>query len=115
MNYIEEHNDSNYLRRHDQTLINYFFHDNFGLLHPKFHMWPFNDTNHLLKDFRFLKITYNKTDFIFGYYHAYIIHYPGLFKYKESLKNSNYYYRLYSEYLVKATNYKNNIKIFNYF
>jgi len=108
MKYIEEHNDSKYLYRHDQTLINYFFHDNVGILHPKFHMWPFNDENHLFQQFRNLKIPYNKEDLLNGFYHAYIVHYPGVFKYKESKINSSNYYRLYSEYLAKAINYKNN-------
>ena len=71
-------------------------------------MWPFNDENHLFQQFRNLKIPYNKEDLLNGFYHAYIVHYPGVFKYKESKIDSSNYYRLYSEYLAKAINYKNN-------
>ena len=112
MKYIQEHNNNKYLHRHDQTLINYICHDKIGILHPKFHMWPFKDENHLFKDHIKLRIPYKKEDLVFGYYNAYIIHFPGGLKYRESLKNSTYYYKRYSEYLTKAVNYrKNNTKI----
>lgn len=108
MKYIEEYNNEKYLFRHDQTLINYICHDKIGILHPKFHMWPFKDENHLLKDHAKLRIPYKKEDLLNGYYNAYIVHFPGGLKYKESLKNSTYYYKRFSEYLNKAVNYKNN-------
>ena len=108
MKYIQEHNNNKYLHRHDQTLINYICHDKIGILHPKFHMWPFKDENHLLKDHIKLRIPYKKEDLLNGYYNAYIIHFPGGLKYRESLKNSTYYYKRYTEYLIKAENYRKN-------
>jgi lipopolysaccharide biosynthesis glycosyltransferase len=62
LDYIKNHNDSIYLRCHDQTLINYICHDKIGILKPKYYMWPFKDYLAFINEHKRTRIQYDPID-----------------------------------------------------
>ena len=55
MDYFETHNNKKDLPRHDQTLLNYIYHDKIGILPQKYHMWPYINENVLVKENKILR------------------------------------------------------------
>ena len=99
MEYINMHNNKEYLKSQDQTLINYICHDKIGILKPKYHMWPYKNIEKCLEDNKKLRIPYNEFDISDGFYNPFIIHFPGEFKFRKSFINDLFYKDLY-EYTI---------------
>ena len=123
MNYTKNNNNKFYLNAHDQTLINYICHDKIGILKPKYHMWPFKpfkDYLAFINEHKRTRIKYDPIDVQEGFNDPFIVHFPGKFKYKDSLRNfpfyKNYYnYMKIAKKIIKKFNkkYNNIINITN--
>ena len=109
MNYVTENNNAFYLKSHDQTVINYLCHNKIGILKPAYHMWPYGDYEEFLIDHKNVRIKYNVEDVKKGFKNPFIIHFPGLFKYREKKKYYSYF-RNYYQYLQMSRKY-----VINYF
>ena len=91
LDYLNKHNNLQFLYHHDQTLINYVCHDKIGILRPKYHMWPFENILEIIDLNKKFRIPYNETEFIQDYYNPFIIHFPGTYKLRKGNKNNTYY------------------------
>ena len=91
--YLQRHNNYQFLNHHDQTLINYVCHDKIGILKPRYHMWPFENETELNETNNKFRIKYNIEEFINDYYNPYIMHFPGEFK-RRNFKNRTEYMKM---------------------
>ena len=103
LNYIREHNEQKYLNSFDQTLLNYICHDKIGILNPEFHMWPIDNSLEYKKVHQNLRIPYHIIDIMNSVNNPFIVHFPGIFKYKDNKKDL-LFYKDYYKYLKISEN-----------